>query len=148
MNEEKLSACESAKRGQTESSDATAGLLLAPDIPDHAPCADLPRKPVVAYRNARKPAATRRRSKVKTRANKMTLEEAFEWSIRDGRNDERAIRASAFLLDWATEEGNAAVDPCLAQGISRVLILAMENMHKEHTAQEQQRERAIRPNET
>ena len=55
------------------------------------------------------------------------FDDALQYRL-DGRNDERAVRAASFLLDWATAEGNEEVDPVLVQGISRALNLAADNI--------------------
>jgi hypothetical protein len=60
----------------------------------------------------------------------MSLEDAFRLEIElgDPLNDERAVRAASFLLDWASGEGNEEVDGILALGICHALDLAANNM--------------------
>jgi len=47
---------------------------------------------------------------------------------RSEKNDERAVRAASFLLDWASSEGNEELEGVLALGLSRVLARAANNM--------------------
>lgn len=56
---------------------------------------------------------------------RMTLSEAF--TLGDGHDDERAVRACALLLEWASDVGNDKVDGFLAFGISQALQLAAGN---------------------
>jgi len=75
-----------------------------------------------------------RRRKRKPSEERMTLPEAF--TLGDDRDDERAVRAAALLLDWAAEVGNAKVDGCLALGIARALEVAASNMERERRHRE------------
>jgi len=132
--EEKVIADQPARQDQSESSDPTAGLLYAPSDPGkahnkrrrHRP------RPVLNYRNSEQssPAKSESESNAGKDVEKMTLEEAFtlEIELGDPINDERAVRAASFLLDWASGEGNEEIDGILALGVCRVLDLAASNM--------------------
>jgi len=73
----------------------------------------------------------------------MTLEDAFKVEMDGGdRNDERAVRAASFLLDWASDE-DAGVDRFLAVGISRVLDVAASNMARTRRRIAKEQERAL-----
>jgi hypothetical protein len=78
-----------------------------------------------------------RRRKRQPPEERMTLAEAF--MLGDDKDNERAVRAAALLLDWASDVGNHAVDGFLAIGISRALSLAAEQMAR--TARRAERER-------
>ena len=130
MAEQKVIADQPAQQAQSESADPKAGLLFVPDLGEsgsHAPgqAASIPVVAEIANRRSRNEKPGRKRG-----VEKMTLEDAFklEMEVGDPLNDERAVRAASFLLDWASGAGNADVDRVLALNISRVLELAASNM--------------------
>jgi hypothetical protein len=89
------------------------------------------RAPVLASRNAIPPTPpTEKPGKNSQIENeeRMTLSEAFRVGDGDGRDDERAVRACALLLDWASEVGNNKVDGFMAYGICQALQLVAERM--------------------
>ena len=133
MAEKKVIADQPAQQDQSESSDPTAGLLYAPSAGKahnkrrrHRP------RPVLSYRKSVQSNQTpaEPESNAEQGIEKMTLEDAFKLEIElgDPLNDERAVRAASFLLDWASGEGNKEIDGILALGIRRVLDLAADNM--------------------
>jgi len=67
----------------------------------------------------------------------MTLSDAFMINF-DGRDQERAVRAAALLLDWASDIGNKEVDGFLVMGISRVLYVAADRMVLQSRAQKEE----------
>jgi hypothetical protein len=83
------------------------------------------------------PTPAKLRGPRKPREERMTLPEAF--ALGDDRDDERAVRSAALLLDWASEVGNAKVDGMLAMGISQALLLVAKQM--ERTRRRLERER-------
>jgi hypothetical protein len=133
--EEKVIADLPAQQAQSENLDPTAGLLYAPSYPGTAHNKRLRRnrpRPVLSYRKSAQSNQTpaEPESDAEQGVEKMTLEDAFKLEIElgDPLNDERAVRAASFLLEWAAGEGNEEVDGILAVGISRALSLAASNM--------------------
>jgi hypothetical protein len=129
---------------RSETSDpATSGLLYAPERPGRRRPAR--QRQAVAYRNAEKNTPISQETKSEEghaeAAGQSDLDDQFHYRC-DGRDDERAVRAASFLLDWATDEGNEQVDPILVQGISRALSLAADNMAMDlrRRTREQERE--------
>ena len=131
MAEEKIIADQPAQQAQSESSDPKAGLLFVPHHPgesrSHTPHPPASSSGLAEIPNKRSPIE---KPRWKRGVEKLTLEDAFklEMEVGDTLNDERAVRAASFLLDWASGAGNAEVDRALAVGISRVLDLAANNI--------------------
>jgi hypothetical protein len=111
-----------------ESSDSTGALIYEPERPGRRRIRK-PR-PLVAYRKQEKNGSSSTEPSGDDSVETPDLDETFQYRG-DGRDDERAVRAASFLLDWATGEGNEQVDPVLVQGISRALSLAADNIGRE-----------------
>jgi hypothetical protein len=131
--EEKVIADLPAQQDQSESLDPTAGLLYAPSDPGKAQNKRRRRlrpRPVLSYRKSEQSSGAESESNAGQGVENITLEDAFKLEIElaNPLNDERAVRAASFLLDWASEAGNAEVDGVLAVGLSHVLNLAANNM--------------------
>jgi hypothetical protein len=60
--------------------------------------------------------------------------EAFE--LGDDLDDERAIRATALLLDWASDDGMQPANGLLTLGLSKVLYRAADDMAKKQRRRE------------
>src|SRR5262245_18692407 len=120
---------ETAEPGKPEiPNSATAGLIYAP-TGRRRRRGRRPR-PVVAYRRPDGKTSSAPAEPNSAEQGRPVLGDAFQYHG-DGLDDERAIRAASFLLDWATAEGNEQVDAALAQGISRALSIATDNIARE-----------------
>jgi hypothetical protein len=118
---------------ETQTKATFADSLLIPDVKDvlHAQ-APAPR-PVLVFRSptalsAKKP--RRKRAAKRRTADTYTVKQAFDYfygptssDAHESLNDERAIRAVAFLLTYCSAQGNETVDGFAANGLARILEL-------------------------
>jgi hypothetical protein len=116
---------------ETQAKAVLAESLLVPDVQD-APFAPQLR-PVLVFHKPVASAAKKRphKPRAKRRAiEKYSVEEAFDYyygpkaaDAHDALNEERAIRAVAFLLTYCSEHGNESLDGNSANGLARILEL-------------------------
>ncbi len=118
---------------EIQSKGTLAESLLIPDVQAIAPVQKPAPRPVLVFRSrvalSAKKGQRKRAAKHRT-AEKYTMEKAFDYfygptssDAHTELNDERAIRAVAFLLSYCSEHGNQNVDGWAANGLARILEL-------------------------
>jgi hypothetical protein len=118
---------------ETQSKATLAESLLTPDVQAIPPVPKPAPRPVLVFRSPVASSAKkqqRKRAAKRRTAGMYTVEQAFDYfygptssDARTELNDERAIRAVAFLLSYCSEHGNQSIDGNAANGLARILEL-------------------------
>ena len=106
---------------------------LIPDAQDAPTTQRVAVRPVLAFSRPVKPTpkkSPRKLSMRRPKPERYTVEEAFDYFYgptssdeHDALNEQRVIRAVAFLLTYCSQHGNESVDGNLANGLARILEL-------------------------
>ena len=104
-------------------------------VPPVVPIASFPR-PMLPFSSARR--SPGKRAGKRYRTSRYTIRQAFDFFYGpDNRerhrqfNDERALRAVAFLLTYGSDIGNEFLDGNAANGLARILELCAERMMRD-----------------
>jgi hypothetical protein len=119
---------------EPQSQISLAESLLIPDAEDAQLVQKPAARPVLVFRMQRASTAKKRQHKQRPKRRaieKYSVEQAFDYfygptssDAHDKLNQERAIRAVAFLLTYCSEHGNRSLDGFAANGLARILELS------------------------